>query len=443
MTNKMQASEQQTKGITAVIGIILLVAVEVILIVIIATFFIGFTTGSGRDLAKSAPSAQVISAAQCDSTAGTVRVANSLTQDIKVGTRAEIKEGTKHYGFVRTTLQAIAAGASAVISFAYEDNADRPFAFKDDKDYTITFVDGPAKTQSFSVKCLAGQEFIKASLDASTDQLCIKATESLDGAGSASSCLTVTTPVQTFTQTCIDATPGFGSAPSGATANIIGVHPDGTWFVTNGAASSNVKTSINDGVSWVDAADISPSGLFSGFLTSILFAPTKIFALVAADGSTVSARILETTDGAAWTTKMISGVTDTTSLTTVRDMFFSSADAWYVVGQDAGDTAPTAYLAKSTDRGATWIQVSNIDDGTDNEYVVGAIITLDVSGTTRIVTVGTDTTDSPSSGVDRKSTRLNSSHSSISYAVFCLKKKRISGSIGRATLVSTTPGRTN
>src|SRR2546430_3345471 len=29
---------------------------------------------------------------------------------------------------------------------------------------------------------------------------------------------------------------------------------------------------------------------------------------------------------------------------------------------------------------------------------------------------------------DRKSTRLNSSHSQISYAVFCLKKKKISGS---------------
>src|SRR5689334_23872998 len=28
-------------------------------------------------------------------------------------------------------------------------------------------------------------------------------------------------------------------------------------------------------------------------------------------------------------------------------------------------------------------------------------------------------------GIDRKSTRLNSSHSSISYAVFCLKKKKI------------------
>src|SRR2546430_7453242 len=28
-------------------------------------------------------------------------------------------------------------------------------------------------------------------------------------------------------------------------------------------------------------------------------------------------------------------------------------------------------------------------------------------------------------GTDRKSTRLNSSHSQISYAVFCLKKKRV------------------
>src|SRR5256886_11259455 len=30
----------------------------------------------------------------------------------------------------------------------------------------------------------------------------------------------------------------------------------------------------------------------------------------------------------------------------------------------------------------------------------------------------------PSWGLDRKSTRLNSSHSQISYAVFCLKKKK-------------------
>src|SRR3712207_8446592 len=34
---------------------------------------------------------------------------------------------------------------------------------------------------------------------------------------------------------------------------------------------------------------------------------------------------------------------------------------------------------------------------------------------------------SPVIELDRKSTRLNSSHANISYAVFCLKKKQISG----------------
>src|SRR5256886_8417038 len=33
---------------------------------------------------------------------------------------------------------------------------------------------------------------------------------------------------------------------------------------------------------------------------------------------------------------------------------------------------------------------------------------------------------------DRKSTRLNSSHSQISYAVFCLKKKKIKALVARA-----------
>src|SRR3712207_7689911 len=39
--------------------------------------------------------------------------------------------------------------------------------------------------------------------------------------------------------------------------------------------------------------------------------------------------------------------------------------------------------------------------------------------------------------VDRKSTRLNSSHANISYAVFCLKKKNTS-SIGRRHIIRTT-----
>src|SRR3712207_8487445 len=38
-------------------------------------------------------------------------------------------------------------------------------------------------------------------------------------------------------------------------------------------------------------------------------------------------------------------------------------------------------------------------------------------------------------GVDRKSTRLNSSHANISYAVFCLKKKNTSSSHSRRVLL--------
>src|SRR5438309_3396401 len=38
--------------------------------------------------------------------------------------------------------------------------------------------------------------------------------------------------------------------------------------------------------------------------------------------------------------------------------------------------------------------------------------------------------------LDRKSTRLNSSHSSISYAVFCLKKKNTPGTVPTAPFTS-------
>src|SRR5258707_6582708 len=38
----------------------------------------------------------------------------------------------------------------------------------------------------------------------------------------------------------------------------------------------------------------------------------------------------------------------------------------------------------------------------------------------------------PQRPADRKSTRLNSSHANISYAVFCLKKKKLSNDAGQA-----------
>src|SRR5438477_7713075 len=41
-----------------------------------------------------------------------------------------------------------------------------------------------------------------------------------------------------------------------------------------------------------------------------------------------------------------------------------------------------------------------------------------------VILAGKEPTGGEPFGIDRKSTRLNSSHMSISYAVFCLKKKK-------------------
>src|SRR3712207_7168658 len=50
------------------------------------------------------------------------------------------------------------------------------------------------------------------------------------------------------------------------------------------------------------------------------------------------------------------------------------------------------------------------------DHQVGAQFGRPVDGLLAVADLGDD-------GVDRKSTRLNSSHANISYAVFCLKKK--------------------
>src|SRR3712207_1599899 len=49
---------------------------------------------------------------------------------------------------------------------------------------------------------------------------------------------------------------------------------------------------------------------------------------------------------------------------------------------------------------------------------------IDQVDATRIVVRATEDLELGDAGVDRKSTRLNSSHANISYAVFCLKKKQ-------------------
>src|SRR5437763_12579235 len=60
----------------------------------------------------------------------------------------------------------------------------------------------------------------------------------------------------------------------------------------------------------------------------------------------------------------------------------------------------------------------HVDKGLDDLVVALARLPRDV----RLAVAGQVR---PRSGPDRKSTRLNSSHRCISYAVFCLKKKKI------------------
>src|SRR3712207_9023372 len=74
--------------------------------------------------------------------------------------------------------------------------------------------------------------------------------------------------------------------------------------------------------------------------------------------------------------------------------------------------------------------IGAVNDAADNSYHVvtsaGADSTTVLDGFT---VQGGNANDGPgggmyNSGRDRKSTRLNSSHANISYAVFCLKKKK-------------------
>src|SRR5207248_7919625 len=61
-----------------------------------------------------------------------------------------------------------------------------------------------------------------------------------------------------------------------------------------------------------------------------------------------------------------------------------------------------------------------LDQGQDNQFVCDITTFFDPKPNT----VGTDPTTGGTGKTDRKSTRLNSSHRTISYAVFCLKKKK-------------------
>src|SRR5256886_4452973 len=68
------------------------------------------------------------------------------------------------------------------------------------------------------------------------------------------------------------------------------------------------------------------------------------------------------------------------------------------------------------------------DTVSESDRITGAIAGVRAHGYDIVLkldaTIGLAKRDGTTSEEDRKSTRLNSSHSQISYAVFCLKKKK-------------------
>src|SRR3712207_7975232 len=70
------------------------------------------------------------------------------------------------------------------------------------------------------------------------------------------------------------------------------------------------------------------------------------------------------------------------------------------------------------------------DGGGSGRYTTTGVVVTDLPG---------DEFDIRGDDGDRKSTRLNSSHANISYAVFCLKKKKQRNNLHYQTRSSTTP----
>src|SRR5205807_3303140 len=80
------------------------------------------------------------------------------------------------------------------------------------------------------------------------------------------------------------------------------------------------------------------------------------------------------------------------------------------------------YEIQNPNGNVTLAQQSSFSPGPDFRWM--GSIAMDQAGDMALGYSVSSTTVSPSIAIDRKSTRLNSSHLVISYAVFCLKKKK-------------------
>src|SRR3712207_8945962 len=98
-------------------------------------------------------------------------------------------------------------------------------------------------------------------------------------------------------------------------------------------------------------------------------------------------------------------------LTCVRFFFFNDTATTEIYTLSLHDALPISASGSGRSRQTAWRQFGDIDWSSfgagDTLYIIG-----DRCGPAYAETL------------DRKSTRLNSSHANISYAVFCLKKKK-------------------
>src|SRR5690625_4489931 len=92
----------------------------------------------------------------------------------------------------------------------------------------------------------------------------------------------------------------------------------------------------------------------------------------------------------------------------------------------SGDTTEITYGYIPDFNGASLLAIAE-DQGLWEENGLTANLQTFTNGPLQIQALGTGDLDFGYIGPDRKSTRLNSSHVAISYAVFCLKRKRSNG----------------
>ena len=85
--------------------------------------------------------------------------------------------------------------------------------------------------------------------------------------------------------------------------------------------------------------------------------------------------------------------------------------------------------------GAPGVAITKPFDGNSPSVGNGTMVALQASGPEQVDRLHTIALEQGDQLADRKSTRLNSSHRCISYAVFCLKKKINSGDLSIIALL--------